>query len=97
MTFTGTADFGFRKDLSQLAHLQHNGRGINQLFLDVQRLSQDCALSSENVERIVQPTVTKDGQRVPGLRYSDPRVMALFFNSDTQSYPTCHLLRNSTH
>jgi hypothetical protein len=78
MTFNGPEDFGLRKDLSQLAYLQQIGRDINQRLLDVQRLSQDCALSQESVERIVQPTVTKDGQRAPGLRFGDPRVMALF-------------------
>ena len=78
MTFNGPEDFGLRKDLTQLAYLQQIGRDINQRLLDVQRLSQDCALSQESVERIVQPTVTKDGQRAPGLRFGDPRVMALF-------------------
>jgi hypothetical protein len=78
MTFNGPEDFGLRKDLSQFAYLQQIGRDINQRLLDVQRLSQDCALSQESVERIVQPTVTKDGQRAPGLRFGDPRVMALF-------------------
>jgi hypothetical protein len=78
MTFNGPGDFGLRKDLSQLAYLQQIGRDINQRLLDVQRLSQDCALSQESVERIVQPTVKEDGQRAPGLRFGDPRVMALF-------------------
>lgn len=77
-TFNGPDDFGLRKDLSQLAYLQQIGRDINQRLLDVQRLSQDCALSQESVERIVQPTVREDGQRAPGLRFGDPRVMALF-------------------
>jgi hypothetical protein len=78
MTFNGPEDFGLRKDLSQLAYLQKIGRDINQRLLDVQRLSQDCALSQESVERIVRPTVKEDGQRAPGLRFGDPRVMALF-------------------
>ena len=28
-------------------------------------------------QRVVQPTVSKDGQRAPGLKFGDPRVMAL--------------------
>lgn len=44
---------------------------------DVQRVSQACTLSQEQVERVVQPTVTDDGQRAPALRFGDPRVMAL--------------------
>ena len=78
MTFNGPEDLGLRKDLSQLPYLQQIGRDINQRLLDVQRISQDCALSQASVERIVQPTVTEDGQRAPGLRFGDPRVMALF-------------------
>ena len=30
------------------------------------------------IEQIVRPTVTEDGQRAPGLRFGDPRIMALF-------------------
>jgi hypothetical protein len=40
-------------------------------------VSQDCTLSPESVQRLVQPTVTDDGQRAPGLRFGDTRVMAL--------------------
>jgi hypothetical protein len=77
-TINGPDDFGVRKDLSQLPYLQQIGRDINQRLLDVQRLSDDCALAQQSVERIVQPTVTEDGQRAPGLRFGDTRVMALF-------------------
>jgi len=41
------------------------------------RVSQDCTLSREGVERVVRPTVAEDGQRAPGLRFGDTRVMAL--------------------
>jgi hypothetical protein len=34
-------------------------------------LSNRCA-------RMVQPTVTEDGQKAPGLKFGHPRVMALF-------------------
>ncbi|HVC32869.1 MAG TPA: hypothetical protein VNL16_05115 [Chloroflexota bacterium] len=40
-------------------------------------MSQDCTLSQESVNRLVQSTVTDDGQRAPGLRFGDTRVMAL--------------------
>jgi hypothetical protein len=76
-TINNPADFGVRKDISQLPYLQQIGREINQRLLSVQRISQDCALSQESVERVVQPTVTENGQRAPGLRFGDPRVMAL--------------------
>jgi len=50
----------------------------NRRLLDVERVSQDCALSQEGVERVVQPTVTEDGRRASGLRFGDKRVMCLF-------------------
>jgi hypothetical protein len=76
-TINEPKDFGVNKDISQLAYLQQIGRTINRRLLDVQRVSHNCHLSQENVERVVLPTVTADGQRVPGLRFGQTRVMAL--------------------
>ena len=53
------------------------GREVNRRLLAVQRLSQACTLSPASVDRVVLPTVTDDGQRAPGLRFGDRRVMAL--------------------
>lgn len=78
-TIHDTGDFGFGKDLSNLRPLQGIGRSINRRLLDVQRVSQECTLSRETVEAVTQPTVTSDGQRASGLRFGDPRVMALFW------------------
>jgi hypothetical protein len=65
------------KDISHLAFLQQLGRQINRRLLDAQRISFDCTLSAQSIERIVQPTVTPDGQRAPGLPLGQPRVMAM--------------------
>ena len=77
-TINDPKDFGVKKDISQMPYLQKIGREINRRLLDVQRVSHNCHLSQENVERVVQPTVTPDGQRAPGLRFGQPRSMALF-------------------
>ena len=77
-TINDPKDFRVNKDLSQMPYLQKIGREINRRLLDVQRVSHNCHLSHENVERVVQPTVTADGQRAPGLRFGQPRSMALF-------------------
>ena len=58
--------------------LQQIGRTVNRRLLDVQHVSHNCHLSQENVNRVVLPTITEDGQRAPGLRFAQPRVMALF-------------------
>ena len=63
--------------MRHLPHLYELGRNINQRLLDVQRVSQDCGMSGESIQRLVEPTVAPDGQRAPGLRMGNPRVMAL--------------------
>ena len=77
-TINRPKDFGVNKGLAHLPYLQQIGRSINRRLLDVQRVSHDCHLSQASVERVVLPTVTADGQRAPGLRFGQSRVMALF-------------------
>jgi len=77
-TINNTKDFGVNKDISNLPYLQQLGRTINRRLLDAQHTSFTCTLSAQSLARIVQPTVTTDGQRAPALRLGQPRVMALF-------------------
>lgn len=76
-TFRDPGDFGVNKGLSNFAYLQQLGRHINRRLLEVERVSQNCGLSADSIQRVVQPTVTQDGHKAPGLRFGDPRVMAL--------------------
>jgi hypothetical protein len=76
-TFKDPKDFGVNKDIRHLPHLYELGRNINRRLLDVQRVSQNCGMSGESIQRVVEPTVAPDGQRTPGLRMGNPRVMAL--------------------
>jgi hypothetical protein len=76
-TINDPNDFGMNKDRSQLACLQHLGRTMNRRLLDVQRVSRTCHLSLENVERAGLPAVITGGQRAPGLRLGQTRVIAL--------------------
>jgi hypothetical protein len=77
-TINNPKDFGIGKGISNLPYLQEIGRNINRRLLDVQRVSQNCGLFGDSIDRVLKPTVTKDGQPAPGLRLGDPRVMALF-------------------
>jgi hypothetical protein len=77
MTINDPTDLGVKKDIRNLPHLAHLGREVNRRLLAVQRISQACTLSRERLDRVVQPTVTADGQRASGLRFGDHRVMAL--------------------
>jgi len=76
-TINNARDFYVGKDISNLSFLQQLGRQINRRLLDAQHISYDCVLSARSLERIVQPTVTDDGQRAPALRLGEPRVMAI--------------------
>jgi hypothetical protein len=76
-TFRNPKDFNVNKGLSNFGYLQQIGRQINRRLLDVERVSQNCGLSADGIQRVVQPTVNEDGQKAPGLRFGDSRVMAL--------------------
>jgi hypothetical protein len=77
-TINDPKDFGIGKDISNLHYLQQIDRSINRRLLYVQRVSHNCGLSGESIERVVKPTITQDGQPAPGLKLGDTRVMALF-------------------
>src|SRR6266508_2125337 len=57
--------------------LRKVGFHANRRLLDVQRISHDCTIGEGTVERVHRPVII-DGQRVPALRFLDPRVLALF-------------------
>ena len=76
-TFHDPRDFGVKKGIENLPYLKELGCQINRRLLEVERVSQNCGLSAESIQRVVQPTVTKDGQRASGLKFGDRRVMAL--------------------
>jgi len=77
-TFRNPHDFGINKGLVNLPYLQKIGRQINRRLLEVERVSHNSGLSGDSIQRVVQPTVTEDGQKSPGLKFGQPRVMALF-------------------
>jgi hypothetical protein len=76
-TFRNTKDFGVNKGLVNLAYLQKIGRQINRRLLEVERVSHNSGLSGDSIQRVVQPTVDEDGKKAPGLKFGQPRVMAL--------------------
>ena len=76
-TINDTRDFGIGRSLSHLAELRTIGREANRRLLDAQRVSQNCAPDYYAFQQVILPSII-DGQRTPGLRFGDPRVMALF-------------------
>jgi hypothetical protein len=77
-TFRNPNDFGINKGLTNLPYLQKIGRQINRRLLEVERVSHNSGLSGDSIQRVVQPAVSEDGKKSPGLKFGQPRVMALF-------------------
>jgi hypothetical protein len=75
-TINDTRDFGIGKRLSNLPALRQIGFQANRRLLDVQRISQDCAVGEDAFHQINDP-VEVDGQRASGLRFADVAVQAL--------------------
>src|SRR3954467_980118 len=76
-TINDTRDFGIGKRLCNLPASRRVGFEANRRLLDVQRISQDCAIGEDAFRGVNEP-VEVDGQRASGLRFADVSVQALF-------------------
>ncbi|MGH3184354.1 MAG: hypothetical protein ACRDOE_20950, partial [Streptosporangiaceae bacterium] len=70
-------DLGCQRRLRNLPELQARARAVNARLPHTEKAGQGCVFDSPAFARISQPTLTGDGRRAPGLRFGDPRVMAL--------------------
>jgi hypothetical protein len=75
-TINDTYDFKIGRLLKNLPELREVGFSANRRLLDVQRISHDCSIGEDAFAAVHQPAVV-DGQRASGLRFGDPRVLAL--------------------
>lgn len=75
-TINNTRDFYIGKRLKNLPALRLIGFQANRRLLHVQSLSHNCLLGEDAFQQVNQPQ-TVSGQRVPALRFTDPRVQAL--------------------
>jgi hypothetical protein len=76
-TFNDTYDFGVKRGLSNFAYLRTLGQRINTRLLATERVAHDCGLGEPQFAALVLPSRTPDGQPAPGLKFGQPRVMAL--------------------
>lgn len=76
-TFNDPTDFQSKKALDTLPQLRATGVRINEQVLAVERVSHACSLDQDALERL-QTARQQDSQRIPALRFGDPRVLALF-------------------
>ena len=77
-TINDTYDFAIGRRLTNLPALREIGFSANRRLLDVQRLSHDPADGTTALTGVTDPVHTATGQRVAGMRFTDPRVHALF-------------------
>ncbi len=75
-TINNTRDFGIGKRLHNLPALREVGFQANRRLLDVQTISQDCAVGEDVFHQVTQP-VEVNGQRASALRYGNAGVLAL--------------------
>ena len=76
-TINDPTDFQSKKALATLPELRAVGMQINQQVLTVERLSGSGALGQDILTRLQTPR-RQEAQRIPALRFGDPRVQALF-------------------
>jgi len=75
-TINNTYDFQIGRLLSNLSALRKIGFDANRRLLRAQQLSHDCLIGDERFQSVIQPTVV-DKQRASGLRFGEPRALAL--------------------
>jgi hypothetical protein len=75
-TINDARDFRLGKRLINLPALRQVGFQANRRLLDVQTISQDCALGEDAFRRVNEPVVVA-GQRASALRFADGAVQAL--------------------
>ncbi len=78
-TVNDTRDFGVVRLLTDenWTKLIGIGHQINQRLLDHQLDACQCAPGATLLERVVLPSATDDGLPAPGLRFGEPRTIAL--------------------
>jgi hypothetical protein len=76
-TVNNTRDLFIGKRLCNLPALRQVGFSANRRILEVERLSQDCAVGEEAMLKLNRP-VEVSGQRAAAMRITDLRVLALW-------------------
>ena len=77
-TINDTRDFGIGKRLRNLPQLRRVGFQANRRLLATQRLGHDPLAAAQVLHQVTDPvTIAESHTRVAGLRFGDPRAMAL--------------------
>lgn len=77
MTSNKVSWFGIGKAVENLPKLRKRLRGINENYLDIQQDILETFIDRGQLQRLIQPTITASGKRIPGLKLDHPRQLAL--------------------
>lgn len=75
-TINNARDFDIGKLVHNLPALKEVGFATNRRLLDAQRISHDSTLGEDTFAKVNEPAVVEK-QRASGLRFGDPRALAL--------------------
>lgn len=75
-TINDTYDIGVGRSLENLPKLIEFGRALNRRLLAAEEASAQCLRDIARVDQVLTPNIV-EGQRVPALRFGDPRAFAL--------------------
>jgi hypothetical protein len=70
-------DYGVKKAVENLPHLQKKMATINDNYLDVQQDILATFVDRGQLRKLAEPTLLPNGKRVPGLKIDHPRQLAL--------------------
>jgi hypothetical protein len=84
--FNNTQDFGILRGLKNFTTLFELGRHFNDRLLEQEQISQDSLLYLQEMCKLVQSTLTENGQRASALHFGNPRAMALLEALASQAY-----------
>jgi hypothetical protein len=70
-------DYGIRKAVENLPQLRQRATAILDRYLDAQQDILETFVDRGQLRRFSQPTQTKKGKRIPGLKLDHPRQLAL--------------------
>ena len=72
-----TPNLGVNKSIDQLPPLRDVLHRGTERYLEVQQDVLETVVDRGQLERLQQPTVTPSGRRTPGLKLTDPRLLAV--------------------
>lgn len=75
-TINDTRDFRIGRKIENLPVLRETAFSANRRLLDVQKLDHDPTLGQDQFDALTKPAIV-DGQRVSGLKFGDPLVLAV--------------------